>query len=219
MSNEKKEFSFNTIENFDEHILQSIPNYDVLFKSIVNITDYFIDTQKNVYDIGCSTGKLLHFLSRSFPDVKMIGLDYSAHLLPKSENNISFVQCDLNEDFKFNKAGLIFSIFTLQFIKKENRQKVINNIYDSLGKGNAFIFAEKTYAKHPVLQDIFTFAYYDYKKFSFTEKEILDKEKDLRRILHPQTQEENIQMLHYAGFNIIEMFYKYLNFEGYICIK
>lgn len=212
-------FSFETIENFDEHILKSIPNYDILFSSIARISDYFIDSKKKVYDIGCSTGKLLYFLERNFSETEMIGLDYSANLIPKSERNLRFINFDLNNDFKFSDACLVFSIFTIQFIRKENRQRLVDNIYNGLVKGGAFILAEKTYAISPVLQDIFTFAYYDYKKNSFTEKEILDKERDLRKIMHPQTSIENLEMLHNAGFKTIEMFYKYFNFEGYICLK
>ena len=31
----KKPFDFNTIDDFDDHILKSIPNYDILFDTIL----------------------------------------------------------------------------------------------------------------------------------------------------------------------------------------
>jgi hypothetical protein len=35
-------FSFETIENFDDHIAKSIPNYDLLVQSIVSLAPYFL---------------------------------------------------------------------------------------------------------------------------------------------------------------------------------
>ena len=209
-------FSFHKIKNFDNHILQSIPNYDLLFESILRISDYFKDETKVVYDIGCSTGKLLKALD--FKGQK-VGIDYSSNLLSKSTKEIKFIEFDLNNHFEFKDACLIFSIFTLQFLRKENRQTILNRIYNGLCQGGAFIIAEKTYTKYSMMQDIFTFSYYDYKKASFTETEILEKEKSLREILHPNTSTENLRMLRNAGFQIIESFYKYFQFEAYLCIK
>ena len=53
-----KEFSFDTIQNFDEHILSSIPCYSLIIENIKSFAKYFIQENTNVYDIGCSTGKL-----------------------------------------------------------------------------------------------------------------------------------------------------------------
>ena len=49
--------------------------------------------------------------------------------------------------------------------------------------------------------------------------EILDKEYDLRRILRPFSSHENLKMLDEVGFKKIHLFYKYFNFESYLCVK
>lgn len=218
-----KKFSFDTIESFDNHILQSVPNYDILFNSILRISDYFRDENKTIYDIGCSTGNLLRYIKRvENYNGKMIGIDYSRNLLPentKEYDNISFLEYDLNKPFTFENACIIFSIFTLQFLHKDSRQSLLRNIYNGLCKGGALIIAEKTYVDKGMFQDIFTFSYYDYKKESFTPEQILGKEKDLRTILKPNYAKENLNMLHTAGFQNIQMFYKYFMFEAYIAIK
>lgn len=218
-----KKFDFETISDFDKHILQSIPNYDILFSSILRITDYFRDFNKNIYDVGCSTGKLLKYIARVEKyKGPMIGLDYSRNLLPENTRefeNIKFIEQDLNKPFSFENACLIFSIFTLQFLKKESRQTVLDNIYNGLCEGGALIIAEKTYLESGQFQDIFTFSYYDYKKASFSNEEILNKEKDLRTILKPNHACENLEMLKNAGFEKVQMFYKFFMFEGILCIK
>lgn len=112
-------FDFNTIQNFDKHIDQSIPNYNVLFESILRISEYFIIPNKTIYDIGCSTGKLLLQLHKEHPSNCMIGIDNSNNLLPKEIDSPIFVSTDLNNGYIFKEACLIFSIFTLQFLQKK----------------------------------------------------------------------------------------------------
>lgn len=77
-----KEFSFNTIEDFDEHILTSIPNYDILIEAIKSMSEYFMTEGSNIYDLGCSTGKLLKSIKRE--GVNKIGYDV-ANLLPEED--------------------------------------------------------------------------------------------------------------------------------------
>lgn len=212
-----KPFSFDTIENFDEHIQKSIPNYDLLFDSLLRIADYFKDDTKRIYDLGCSTGKFLQTIE--FNGDK-IGIDKAKHLFDAELNQkAKYISYDLNNEYIFENACLIFSIFTLQFLKKENRQRLVNNVYNGLCKGGAFIVAEKVYAANALTQEIYTFSHYDYKRSKFSEKEILEKENSLRQVLRPQTTFENIEMLHSAGFRIIEPFYKYFNFEAWLCVK
>jgi len=220
---ENKPFSFDTINDFDRHIHQSIPNYDILFQSIVRLADYFKDDKKIIYDVGCSTGNLLRYFKRANNYTgKMVGLDISRNLLPtntREYDNIDFVEHNLNTPYIFNNACLIFSIFTLQFLSKDARQGMLNSIYDGLNKGGALIIAEKCYLDSGMFQDMFTSTYYDYKKESFTEKEIFDKERQLRTMLKPYTEDENYEMMRNAGFTKIEKFYQYFQFGAFIAVK
>ena len=209
-------FSFDTVKDFDHHILLSVPDYGRMLESILVLADYFLDEDAAVYDAGCSTGKLL----RALPfKGRKIGLDNSPNLLPGTGDGIEYIHHDLNKPFAFENACMVFSMFTLQFLKRGSRQGVIQRIYDGLNPGGALILTEKVYAADGVAQDMFTFAYYDFKKKSFTEKEILDKEISLRKILKPNTTRENLAMVRRAGFRRVEMFYKYFNFEGWLCLK
>ena len=209
-------FSFDTIQDFDSHILKSIPDYDKLMNLVLNISEYFLLSDSNVYDIGCSTGKLLKSIQTD-KKINRIGIDYSENLLPKSDD-IKFLNIDLNKPFTFNNASIVYSIFTMQFIEKRNRLNLITSIYDGLLDGSIFILAEKVYSDYPIIQDMNTFLYYDFKKENFTNDEILNKEKDLRSIMRLNTSKENDNLLK-SKFKIVETFWKHLNFEAKVCIK
>jgi len=220
-------FSFETIKDFDKHISKSIPSYSTLIKVIENISTYFIRDGYNVYDLGCSTGTLLKRLhSRDDSKASFIGLDISTNLLPVYEKvdnkkgRLFFFNKDITKDnLGLINASIVYSIFTLQFIDYSKRLTILKNVYNSLVKGGALIITEKIFLENSKLQDIFTFSLYDYKKEFFTAVDILNKQKDLRRIMFPITEKENIELFKEAGFKHIESFFQSLNFKGWILLK
>lgn len=56
------EFSFETIANFDDHIDSSIEGYSQMDGLVQSMSDYFVKDGQAVYDLGCSTGRLLKVL-------------------------------------------------------------------------------------------------------------------------------------------------------------
>ena len=168
--------------------------------------------------MGCSTGRLL--LDLPYKNVK-IGYDI-ATLLPEEkneENNCVFAYKDLNKYFTIRNACLVYSIFTMQFLKREARRNYIENIYNGLTTGSAFILTEKIYQEDGKIQEIMAFSHYDYKCKSFTEEEIIKKERDLRFIMKPNTLKEILEMLESARFSKVSTFWQSFNFIGIIAIK
>lgn len=218
-------FSFDTIDDFDRHIQLSIPNYLHIHELICSMSSSFIKPGTNVFDLGTSTGSLVNKLSyhnRYIKDVTYFGIDKSDNLLPEDReplNNIKFLKEDITGDWTFINVSLITSIFTLQFIPVNDRIKILENIYKSLNPDGAVIICEKVFLKDGFMQDLFTFSYYDYKKKSFTEKEILDKQRDLREIMRPLTEEQNKTLFRDIGFKNIETFFSSLFFKGWILCK
>jgi tRNA (cmo5U34)-methyltransferase len=214
---EKTEFSFDTIENFDLHINTSIPNYSLLQEMLVSISQYFKKSDEIIYDLGCSTGSLLRNINS---DVKRIGIDVSTNLLPTSNSrNLDFKLLNIEEDLKIENACIVYSVFTLQFIKRKNRQSIINKIYDGLNDGGAFIMCEKIHQESGQMQEILSFTHYDIKQKNFSPSEILKKEQDLRGMMQLNTLEENINMLHSTLFRRITTFWQACNFVGIIAVK
>lgn len=213
-------FSFSTIQDFDRHILNSVPGYSRLVNYIVNLSDYFVQCGEKIFDIGCSTGMLVKKLSRRHPRCDIYGIDSEENFIGKLENtkNTSFFRFNA-ADMNFTKAAMITSVFTLQFIRPVERLNLIKSVHDGLNSGGAFILAEKIYSVESRFQDIATFLYYDFKSHAFAANEILSKERSLRKIMKPKTLNENTGMLMDVGFVSIEMFWRELNFCALLCIK
>jgi len=221
---DKKEFSFSTIENFDDHIDTSIPGYSHMNDIIINSSKYFIEENTKVIDIGCSTGKLIKEIenqNKTFKDVQYIGIEKEKNFTKdfRDTDNINLLDIDIIDYDNFESISFITSIFTLQFISIKERENILKKIYNGLNKGGAFIMSEKIYSDYPKFQDMFTFMYYDYKQKTYTPDDILSKERDLRKIMKPLTYNENISMLKDIGFTKVEVIWKNLNFISFICIK
>lgn len=217
-------------EGFDKHIDLSIRHYSTLHDDIVKMSRYFVEDDTNIYDLGCSTGKTLAAMidqNRSFaPDAHYVGIEHAEGFREKmQERMMAYEMDDLELRFEdvrtadMHNASLITSIFTLQFMPRQSRQQVLNDVYDALNPGGAFIFAEKTYSCSPKVQDMLTFMYYDFKRESFGAEDIMDKEQTLRNMLKPNTWSELNTMLENAGFESVQTFWQNHLFVGAIAIK
>ena len=213
------EFSFDTITDFDRHIRNSIPNYDLLFDAVVSMSQFFSDPEAPMLDLGCSTGELLRAIPHK--GVK-VGVDLSTNLLPESHDpRLHFVHEDIRSfDFGFyDPFCFVTSIFTLQFVPKVDRLHLLRRIHKSLQVGGAFLWAEKVLCETGADQDLLTFGYYDFKRKSFSPHEILKKEEDLRSLLWCNTTEQNQDLAMVAGFKRGVLIWKFFNFECYLYRK
>jgi len=223
------EFTFaSEPEGFDKHIQLSIRGYPDLLADILKFSEYFIEDETVVVDIGCSTGKLLKLMQKQnlshAPHCIYKGIEleknFSPHLV--DEDNLQFYRQDIR-DFDWSMTSeycsFITSIFTLQFIPIRDRKSIIDRIYNALSVGGAFVFAEKILSPNPQIEEMMTFCYYDWKKQHFSEKEILEKESKLRHMMKLITLEQIKTMLKESGFTNIQQFWQNFNFVGCISIK
>jgi tRNA (cmo5U34)-methyltransferase len=216
------EFSFSTVENFDNHINSSIPAYKTLIAEVLSLSTYFIKDNTNVIDLGCSTGKLLQSLidSNKTTSVNYIGYDSSKNLYKQSEcKHLIKMQDITKHNFDICNSSFITSIFTAQFLNIDDRINLFNKVYNGLNSGGAFIISEKIYIENGFIQDLFNFSHYDMKRKVFSAEDILDKQISLRKIMYPLTSKENEKILKNCGFKYIHCFYQCLNFKAWIAIK
>ena len=216
-------------EGFDEHIASSIRGYAELLDDVISYSQYFVDDYTHVVDIGCSSGSLLRRMLQANDFTrysKYVGIeveqDFYKHLNVEAcdVDRLSFFKGDVC-DYEFHNCSFVTSIFTLQFTQRSARGKIIENIYKGLNKGGAFIFSEKLVAEDPRIQEIRTFTYYDFKRKTFSSEDIMDKERELRHLLKPNTRGELLSACVAAGFslNSIDSFWQNHGFTAFIAIK
>ncbi len=224
-------FTFATAdEGFDNHIEKSVRGYSNLWNDVVGLSKYFVEDNTNVIDLGCSSGKMLKAMIKQnnehMPHATYVGIEieqdfadgHAEDLLSSEWNNLVYRMEDIRQ-YDIHNASLVTSLFTLQFMPPKDRATTIKKIHDGLNDGGAFIFSEKGFSCNPKIQDMMTFMYYDYKRQHFTDKEILDKEVQLRHMMKPNTKTEMFDMCYDAGFKDLHVFWQNFNFYGVIALK
>ena len=220
-------------EGFDELIDWSIRGYSDLLDDVINLSPYFVENNTKVVDIGCSTGKLTKRVmehndicsSANYVGVEIAegffnNMDKREVQLNKQFPNTSleFIKGDIR-NYKFENCSLVTSLFTLQFMPYSSRETVVQNIYDGLNEGGAFIFAEKIDTSHSRLENMLRTIYYDFKNKKFSYDDIMTKEKTLQNMLKPNSWNEIHDMLNSAGFKAVQSFWQNHLFIGVIAIK
>jgi tRNA (cmo5U34)-methyltransferase len=221
-------FTFATREEgFDTHIDTSIRGYNDLWQDVVDISQYFVEDGTMVVDIGCSTGKMLKSMigQNVFArDAIYEGIEIEEDFYENYESDEqNFSQLMYHKGnvltYYFNNCSYVTSIFTLQFMSHKDRQTVIQNVYNGLNPGGAFVFAEKTMPENVRIHEIRTFTYYDFKRKTFTTDDIMDKERQLRHMTKPSTRRELVNMCETAGFEAVDTFWQNHAFTGFIALK
>lgn len=211
------EFSFNTIQHFDDHISGSINGYLLLDSLVLSLASFWAKAEESVIDLGCTSGRLIHKIKAQYPDSDCIGYDVTDNNFIGGGATLQVQDLTL-PGFEIPKANLIICIFTLQFLSFKNRLELIKKMYSSLNPNGALIIAEKEISANGIIQEAFTFANYDYKKRGFTADQILEKERTLRKIMNSLPDGKNKTLFEYAGFECFQ-FFQSLNFKGWICLK
>ncbi len=230
----KFDFAFNeeVAEAFDDMLDRSVPFYQEIQRMITELGKTFIQPSTNMYDLGCSTGTTIVSLCRavSDPSVKFIGIDNSEPMLKRVEERIktelkeekrcSFINTDLNMPFEFENASFIISLWTLQFIRPLNRDILLQRIYEGLNENGVFIACEKILVDSSDVNRIFIELYYDMKRRQgYSEMEIRSKRETLENVLVPYRDSENMEFFQRSKFGVVEKFFQWYNFAGYIAIK
>lgn len=207
-------FDFKSIQDFDKHINLSIPSYKNLSNVFSGITCAFAQPESSVVDIGCSTGRFLSNLPKT-KNCSYIGIDEIT--LQNSFNNFEFIEDDIEKALpNIKNISVVVSMFTLQFLGKLKRERVLCKIKERIKKGAVFLVAEKVYLDDPVVQTLVHKMHVQDKRKSFTDKEILDKDTQLSVSMFCKTEKELTLELNQLG-NVSKIWQSY-NFMGF-CVK
>lgn len=221
-------FGGNVPDTFVDHIKHSVPLYAEGHDLTCQISDWFVSNGSIVYEIGVSTGELMRKLAKHNahkPGARFIGMDVEEAMTAKARQHCADVSSItiLDEDarlFPFEKADLIVSYYTMQFIPPRDRQQLFDKIFEALNWGGAFIMFEKVRAPDARFQDMATTLYNEFKlSQGFDEKEIVGKTRSLKGILEPFSTEGNFALFRRAGFVDVTTISKFICFEGFLAIK
>lgn len=212
---------------FADMLSRSIPNYDTMRSLCYEIGKNFILSNESiVVDMGCSNGLSVEKFIEQKPFANFVLCDVSEPMLEacktkyNKNKNVIVKYNDLRNGLPIQGIDLCLCILTLQFTPIEYRQNILQDVYDKLKPGSAFIIVEKVLGNSAKLDDLFVKEYYNLKKTNgYTQEQIANKRKSLEGVLVPLTSSFNEHLLHQVGFKYVDCFFRCLNFAGWVAIK
>ncbi len=227
------EFNAEVAAVFDEMLAGSIPFYLEQQYMIQEIGKKFWVPGTDVYDLGCSTGTTLINLCREINKAAhFIGYDNSVPMLTQARKKIKEHKLgkrirvrhhDLNENLKklsLKNASIVTMCWTLQFVRPLRRDNLVKHIFDGLVENGVLVVTEKVLTNSTHMNRFFIDFYYEFKRRNgYSHKEIQNKREALENVLIPYRIDENIEMFRRNGFEIVDLFFLWYNFAGFLCVK
>jgi tRNA (cmo5U34)-methyltransferase len=227
------EFNKEVAEVFDDMLLRSVPFYLEQQHMLKEIGKKFWIPGTKVYDLGCSTATTLINLCRELDkSARLIGYDNSLPMLEQARlkindsglaDRIKVRHADFNaplSSMSLENASVVTICWTLQFVRPLQRDNLIKWIYKGLVDGGVLIVTEKVLTNNSHMNRFFIDFYYEFKRRNaYSEHEILRKREALENVLVPYRIDENLEMFRRYGFDIVETFFQWYNFAGFLCVK
>lgn len=225
----KWEFDGEVARCFADMLERSIPDYRSMRSLVFELGERFIAPGTWITDIGCSTGLAVEpFYRNHQKDNRYILCDNSDAMLEVCREKfaeavetgvVTLWAGNFYDKVMVSNQSLVLSILSMQFMPTAYRQRMINDIYNALNPGGAFVFVEKIIADEG-MDDLEVDLYYQMKRMNgYTDEKIMQKRKSLENVLSPLKAEWNENMLHEAGFCKVDTFWRCLNFCGWIAVK
>jgi tRNA (cmo5U34)-methyltransferase len=148
-------FDEKVVNVFPDMIQRSVPGYSTMISTIGIMAARYAQADSVCYDLGCSLGAVTLSMRQRInqPKCKIIAVDNSPAMIEQAQQLLSADQnqrvdvdlvCNDLLDIQISNASVVVMNFTLQFIAIEQRDALLQRIYDGLKPGGVLILSEKS---------------------------------------------------------------------------
>lgn len=223
-------FDERVAEVFPDMIQRSVPGYSNIISMIGMLAERFVQPDSHVYDLGCSLGAATLSVRRNIrvPGCKIIAVDNSPAMVERCRRHIDAFRADtpvevIEADIRqipLENASLVVLNFTLQFLAPEERQQLLNTIYQGLKPGGALVLSEKFSFEDADVGELLFNMHHDFKRANgYSELEISQKRSMLENVMLTDSVETHKTRLRQAGFRHAEVWFQCFNFGSLVALK
>lgn len=223
-------FDEQVAEVFPDMIQRSVPGYSNIISMIGMLTERFAQPNSTVYDLGCSLGAATLSMRRNIkqPNCNIIAVDNSPAMIERCRRHIDSFRSDIpveviEDDIRHTEiinASVVVLNFTLQFLEPDDRQYLLNKIYQGLLPGGVLVLSEKFNFSDKQIGELLFDMHHDFKRANgYSELEISQKRSMLENVMLTDSVEIHKSRLKSAGFNHAEVWFQCFNFGSLIAVK
>lgn len=224
------EFDTEVTHAFDDMLQRSIPQYQVMRRTVFELAYAYVQPQTAIVDLGCSRGEALApFVQRYGAYNRFVGVEVSEPMLEAARERfagylpsgvVDIRACDLRTAYPPERASVTLCVLTLQFTPIEHRQRILRRIWEHTLPGGALILVEKVLGATADLNTLMVDRYYTMKaENGYTQEQIERKRLSLEGVLVPVTAHWNEELLRTAGFSQVDCFWRWMNFAAWVAVR
>ena len=223
-------FDERVAEVFPDMIQRSVPGYSNIISMIGMLAGRFVRPGSQVYDLGCSLGAATLSMRRNIevPGCRIIAVDNSPAMVERcrrhidafrAETPVEVIEADIR-DVPIENASLVVLNFTLQFLKPDDRQQLLDTICRGLRPGGALVLSEKFSFEDGDIGELLFNMHHDFKRANgYSELEISQKRSMLENVMLTDSVETHKARLKQAGFSHAELWFQCFNFGSLVALK
>ncbi|MDR0807507.1 MAG: carboxy-S-adenosyl-L-methionine synthase CmoA [Enterobacteriaceae bacterium] len=223
-------FDEQVAEVFPDMIQRSVPGYSNIISMIGMLTERFARVNSNLYDLGCSLGAATLSMRRNIKvdNCRIISVDNSPAMIERCRRHIDafraatpveVIEADIRH-INIENASMVVLNFTLQFLDPDDRQRLLNKIYQGLLPGGILVLSEKFNFEDNQIGELLFDMHHDFKRANgYSELEISQKRSMLENVMRTDSVETHKTRLHHAGFSHAETWFQCFNFGSLIALK
>jgi tRNA (cmo5U34)-methyltransferase len=222
------QFSPEVAAVFDEHVEASVPFYQPIQELAAEVADWAAPAGATIADLGAATGTTCERIQRRHPD-----RGYTFHLYDAAEEmldrargklvgakvlptQILSYQQRLEAGLRHSFASLTLALFTLQFLDPTDRHAVLQMARGCARDEGALLVAEKLRLPDSRWHEIAAAVSHDWKAArGIGHEAIRAKERALRGVLVPLTDDQNRRMITAAGWAGVEVLFRWHSWAVY----
>ena len=223
-------FDERVAEVFPDMIQRSVPGYSNIISAIGMLAERFAKPHSVVYDLGCSLGAATLSMRRHIQreGCKIIAVDNSSAMVERCKLHINAYRSDTPVDvieadirnIEIKNASVVVLNFTLQFLSPEDRQTLLEKIYEGLRPGGILILSEKYIFEDDTAHELLIDLHHDFKRANgYSELEISQKRSAIENVMRPDSIATHKQRFNDIGFSSSEVWFQCFNFGSMFAIK
>ena len=205
-----------------------IPKYREIHDIIVTMLDFETESELRIVDLGCGLGDLSRRILEVFSKATIFGIDNNEAILKRCHERLSQFEArflpmhrDLNDlawMHELEAIDAVVSSFTLDYLALDRHKKLLAECFDLLNPQGRYLSCEFFKAVDTRVNRIFhdieiQFVHRAMKDGKISQEQIdgLARSSILRQPHHVCTLETKIEWLRVAGFDKIDVPWKFLN--------
>jgi tRNA (cmo5U34)-methyltransferase len=207
---------------FDKLFFKVVPRYQEMMQAIIEAIPFSKQDQLKIIDLGCGTGNLTQKLITTYPHAHVTCIDMAENMLKmakaklKRKRNVNFWLGDIRNFDYSGKYDVIVASMVLHHIDKKDKVRFYRKLYNALSRGGVFYIMDIFLTTDKYLQKLYIDKWKTFMKTNgLPKKRVDDMITRHQREDRPVVFEDELSIMHKAGFTHSDVLLKHYNFAVY----